>query len=203
METEARSELVAQNLGFVRKTADEIYEDKVQKSSITLDFNSDDLFQAGCIALWKCTETFDPDRGNTFLTYAGHAMRNAMLDLCREASSRAENKLASNGWEIVSLNEPAKEDEDGRLHRIDLIADPYNRSPEQIVIEAEIREALYASYAELTRREQTYLSYRYGLDEDPPHTLRETARHFHLSANRAERLEKNALRHLKQEFMKR
>ena len=134
METEARSDLVARNLGFVRKTADEIYEDKVRKSSIILDFDSDDLFQAGCIALWKSTETFDPDRGYTFLTYAGHAMRNAMLDLCRESSSRAENKLASNGWEIVSLNEPAKEDEDGRLHRIDLIADPYNRSPEQIVI---------------------------------------------------------------------
>ena len=136
METQARSDLVARNLGFVRKTADEIYEDKVRKSSIILDFDSDDLFQAGCIALWKCTETFDSDRGYTFLTYAGHAMRNAMLDLYREACSRAENKLASNGWEIVSLNDPAKEDEDGRLHRVDLIADPYNRSPEQIVIEA-------------------------------------------------------------------
>ena len=42
-------------------------------------------------------------------------------------------------------------------------------------------------------REEQYLRYRFGFDDDVEHPLTETAKHFHLSESRARKTEVQAL----------
>ena len=50
--------------------------------------------------------------------------------------------------------------------RIEAIADPIAKSPEQIYVEQETLRELYAGLDRIGRREQAYLLYRYGLAYD-------------------------------------
>lgn len=52
-----------------------------------------------------------------------------------------------------------------------------------------IHHALYM----IEDREEQYLRYRYGFDDDVEHPLTETAKHFHLSESRAKKTEALAL----------
>lgn len=59
-------------------------------------------------------------------------------------------------------------------------------------------EQLYAGFKKLTPRQQEYLRYRFGFDEeDRERSLTETAEYFHLRTTRAKRLEQEALNHLR------
>ena len=48
----------------------------------------DDLYQEGCIALWRAAETFDDQRGSQFYSYAKTVIRNHLLDYCRKIQSQ-------------------------------------------------------------------------------------------------------------------
>lgn len=48
----------------------------------------DDLYQEGCIALWRATETYDETQGVQFHSYAIPVIRNHLLDYCRHIRSR-------------------------------------------------------------------------------------------------------------------
>lgn len=48
----------------------------------------DDLYQEGCIALWRAAETFDDKRGTQFHSYAISVIHNHLLDYCRKIQSR-------------------------------------------------------------------------------------------------------------------
>ena len=85
---------------------------------------------------------------------------------------------------------------DERLLRIEAIADPYALPPEQAFIKAETLCELYAALDKLEPREQTYLLYRFGFTDDIEHTLTGAAIHFHLSENRAKKLEGEAMDNL-------
>ena len=50
-----------------------------------LNLDTDDLKQAGNLGLWKAVPKFDAARGMKFLTYAAPAIRNAMMDMVRDA----------------------------------------------------------------------------------------------------------------------
>ena len=50
-----------------------------------------------------------------------------------------------------------------------------------------------------SKREQTYIDYRFGYPDDlPGNTLKETAAHFHLTESRAKKLETLALDKVRQ-----
>ena len=53
----------------------------------------------------------------------------------------------------------------------------------------DLHHALYM----IEDREEQYLRYRFGFDDDMEHPLTETARHFHLSESRAKKTEALAL----------
>ena len=55
--------------------------------------------------------------------------------------------------------------------RIEAIANPTVKSPEQIHIEQKILHELYDALGQISEREQTYLLYRYGFTDDTGHTL--------------------------------
>lgn len=80
--------------------------------------------------------------------------------------------------------------------RIEAIANPTVKSPEQIHIEQKILHELYDALGQISEREQTYLLYRYGFTDDTGHTLIATAIHFNLQESRAKKLENQAMDNL-------
>ena len=193
----ARDLLLENNLGFIRKTANELYQ-SMALAETELAIDRDDLEQEGCIGLLNAIESFDADRGSKFLTYAAPSIRNAMMDLIRAGFSQFEQQVADDknglGFRFVRLDEILSDEE--RLQRIEAIADPLAKSPERIVTEQETYRELYDALDKLSPREQTYLLYRYGFTDGMEHPLIGTAMHFHLSESRAKRTEETAMDNL-------
>lgn len=172
----ARNELVENNLGFIRKTANELWSSQRELNSALL-LDREDLEQEGALRLLRCVDTFDPESGGKFLSYAVPAVRNAMLDSIRERSRTFE---AQNIGSRISLESAAL---DGTRY-----------TPEQLYLERESFEELHAALGRIEPREWGYLEYRFGFDdEDTERTLTQTARHFHLSESRARATERQAL----------
>lgn len=193
----ARNLLLENNLGFIRKTANELYQ-SMALAETELAIDRDDLEQEGCIGLLNAIGSFDASRGSKFLTYAAPSIRNAMMDLIRAGFSQFEQQVADNknglGFRFVRLDEILSDEE--RLQRIEAIADPLAKSPERIVTEQETYQELYNALDKLSPREQTYLLYRYGFTDGMEHPLIGTALHFHLSESRAKRTEETAMDNL-------
>ena len=198
---DAQNELIEKNLGFINEIASEVYSEQGLASGI-LGITFDDLIQEGRIGLWKCIEKFDPALGARFLTYAKQSNRNAMMDLVRAQFGQTEIELANDDkipLKRIYLDDINYYGDDGLL-QIELIADPYAKTPEQIVIEAETMQDLYAALRAIGKRYRVYLLYRYGFDDGDVHPLTETAKHFLLSKSRARITEKTALKNVRNEF---
>ena len=172
----ARNELVENNLGFIRKTANELWSSQRELNSDLL-LDRVDLEQEGALGLLRCVDIFDPESGGKFLSYAAPAVRNAMLDSIRERSRTFE---AQNIGSRISLESAA-------LYGT-------GKTPEQLYLERESFEELHAALGRIESRERVYLEYRFGFDdEDSERTLTQTARHFHLSESRARMTERQAV----------
>lgn len=189
----ARELLLENNLGFIRKTALEVH-GKAGESGLDVD----DIVQEGCIGLLSAIYRFDAARGMKFLTYAAPAIRNAMTDCIREALSHFERRLEGDGIQRVYLDDVLDADE--RLLRIEAVADPNTQTPEQVVLRREQLAELYAGLDNLTARERTWLLYRHGFTDGAGHPLTVSARHFHLSENRARALDAQAIDDLRLEL---
>lgn len=198
----ARELLVEKNMGFIVQTAGLVYRSSSLEGS-DLNIDVDDLVQEGSIGLLRAVDGFDPVRKLKFLTYAAPAIKNAMLDLVHTAQMSFEHRMATAkvkdgveglGLERVYLDEILPGDE--RLLRIEAIADPYALPPEEAFIKAETLWELYAALDKLEPRGQTYVLYRFGFTDDIEHTLIGAAIHFHLSENRAKKLEGEAMDNL-------
>lgn len=198
----AADSLLEHNSGFIRKTASEIFlRSNLAESDLSIE--PDDLVQEGSIGLLRAVDGFDPARKLKFLTYAAPAIKNAMLDLVHTERMSFEHRMAAVkmkdgvegfGLERVYLDEILPGDE--RLLRIEAIANPYALPPEEAFIKAETLWELYAALDKLEPREQTYVLYRFGFADDVEHTLTGAAIHFHLSENRAKKLEGEAMDNL-------
>lgn len=192
-----RELLVEKNMGFIVQTADLIYRSSSLEGS-DLNIDVDDLVQEGSIGLLRAVDGFDPARKLRFLTYAAPFIRNAMTDLVRDAFSRYEQRMVDSenglGLQKVRLDEVLPGEE--RLLRMEAVADIAVKSPEQVYEERETLRELYEGLGQISEREQTYLLYRHGFTDDIGHTLIGTAIHFHLSENRAKKLEGEAMDNL-------
>ncbi|MGN1014868.1 MAG: sigma-70 family RNA polymerase sigma factor, partial [Butyricicoccus sp.] len=185
-DADAQNLLIEKNLCYIKKSAYEVWNTRAQfNRSLCIDV--EDLVQEGSMGLYDCIEKFDSDSGNQFLTYAVPAIKNAMLDYVRLQSSSFEGKNQS---EIVSLDELAKDEEQSR-HTF--IPDPATQTPEQVYLAQERLNDLHHALDRIESREEQYLRYRFGFDDDVEHPLAETAKHFHLSGSRAKHTEALAL----------
>ena len=172
----ARNELVENNLGFIRKTANELWNSQRELNTDLL-LDREDLEQEGALGLLRCVDTFDPESGGKFLSYAAPAVRNAMLYSIRERSRTFE---AQNIGSRISLESAAFYGT--------------GKTPEQLYLERESFEELHAALGRIEPRQRGYIEYRFGFDdEDTERTLTQTARHFHLSESRARATERQAL----------
>ena len=74
-----RDQLIETHLNCVRWTISRFI--SVNEGVCGLEY--DDLYQEGCIALWRAAETFDEQQGAQFHSYAISVIRNHLLDYCR------------------------------------------------------------------------------------------------------------------------
>ena len=192
-DADARERLLESNLGFICRTALEVY-GKAGESGLDVD----DLVQEGCIGLLSAIDRFDAGKGASFLTYAAPAMRNAMTDCVRAALSQFERRMTGDGLQRVHLDDVLSEDE--QMLRIEAVADPNTQTPEQIILRREQLTELYTGLDNLTAREQTWLLYRHGFTDGAEHPLTAAAWHFHLSENRARTLDAQAIDDLRLEL---
>ena len=187
--------LIENNKSFIGKVANDLFRSmNLAQSGLNLDI--DDLKQAGNLGLWKAVPKFDAARGMKFLTYAAPAIRNAMMDMVRDAFAAFEQRMVTEDkcCQRVSLDDVLPGEE--QLRRIEAIADPYAMQPQSIMEEQESRRELYDGLNRLTQREQTYLLYRYGFTDGEEHPLIGTAIYFHLTKGRAKKTEEQAMDNL-------
>lgn len=151
----------------------------------SLQISLDDLVQEGSLGLLGCIDSYNPDSGNLFLTYAAPAIRNAMIDYIRSQNVSFEAKNLNN---IISLDELAKDEVQSKHN---FITDPTKQTPEQIYLAQERHDDIHRALEMIEAREERYLRYRF--DDDTEHPLAETAKHFNLSVSRAKKTEAQAL----------
>ena len=185
-DADAQNLLIENNLRFIKKTAYEVWNAQAELNR-SLQISLDYLVQEGSLGLFGCIDSYNPNRGNLFLTYAAPAIRNAMIDYIRSQNVSFEAKHLN---DIVSLDDLAK-DEVRSKHNF--IADPTKQTPEQIYLAQERIDDLHHALYMIEDREEQYLRYRFGFDDDIEHPLTETARHFNLSESRAKKAEALAL----------
>ena len=185
-DADAQNLLIENNLRFIKKTAYEVWSAQAELNR-SLQISLDDLVQEGSLGLLGCIDSYNPDSGNLFLTYAAPAIRNAMIDYIRSQNVSFEAKNLNN---IISLDELAKDEVRSKQS---FIADPTLQTPEQIYLAEERYDDLHRALDMIENREKQYLRYRFGFDDDTEHPLVETAKHFNLSVSRAKKTEAQAL----------
>lgn len=184
----AENALIEKILPAIRITARKI---RKRYSGIMLD--TDDLVQEALLGFLRAVETYDPMTGNLFLTYMQAIAENAMMDYVRKSVSA----IPFSGM-IISLDAPLPgSDPADEVTYGDIILNDYSRTPEQIFIKKETITEVRNALKKISEREQAYLHYRYGFEDDLQHDLSETAAHFHLSTSRAKGLEKTALENVR------
>lgn len=179
----AQNLLIENNLPYIKKTAYELWNTQVELNR-SIGIMQEDLIQEGSIGLYHCIESYQPDSGNKFLTYASPAIYNAMLDYIRKQNVSFESRYLN---EIIRLDD-VTQDENRRKR--EFIADSNQKNPELIYLEKERHEEIHLALNQIDLRERTYLWFRFGFEDDIEHPLTETAKHFHLSESRAKSTEK-------------
>lgn len=185
-DADAQNLLIENNLRFIKKTAYEVWSAQAELNR-SLQISLDDLVQEGSLGLLGCIDSYNPDSGNLFLTYAAPAIRNAMIDYIRSQNVSFEAKNLNN---IISLDELAKDEVQSKHN---FITDPTKQTPEQIYLAQERHDDIHRALEMIEAREERYLRYRFGFDDDTEHPLVETAKHFNLSVSRAKKTEAQAL----------
>ena len=172
--------LIEQNMSFLRHKAYSL------ANQFKRPETADDLVQEGAMALMEAAERYDPERGTLFLTYAEARVNKSMRSYLKFIIAA----------ECVDLDEIAEAGE-AALSVWDEIN--YVQSPESWVIRKETAWELFQAVRACSKREQTYIGYRFGYpDGESDKTLKETAAHFHLTESRAKKLETLALDNVRQ-----
>lgn len=150
---------------------------------------TDDLISVGSIGLIKAVNNFSPEKGNSLATFASRCIENEILMLLRS------NKKFSLD---VSLYDSVGSDGDGNeLSLIDLL---YNEEDSVIrEVDKSIEREKFINFikSNLSKREFTVLSLRYGLNGGKNYAQREVAKMLKISRSYISRIEKKAIEKLK------
>ncbi|QHQ61950.1 RNA polymerase sporulation sigma factor SigK [Anaerocolumna sedimenticola] len=182
---EARDILIERNLRLVAH---------IVKKYNTADKEIDDLISIGTIGLIKAIDTFDADKGIRLATYASRCIDNELLMMLRSGKRQTKE---------VYLYEPIGSDKEG--HEINLL-DIIESSDTDIVDELELQGNVKKLYElvnkVLTKRERQIIEMRYGLNMQEEITQREIANKIGISRSYVSRIEKKALKKLRESFEK-
>ena len=180
----ARETLICHNLRLVAHIIKKYYSNSTDQ---------EDLISIGTIGLIKAVSTFDHKKGCRFATYGSRCVENEIL-----MHFRSQKKSAND----IHFDEPVDSDKDGnQLCLIDIIADGEDVADK---IELSIRSEQLYRYIEssLDERERQIVTLRYGLFGQPQLPQREVAKRLGISRSYVSRIEKKALKLLKDRFDK-
>lgn len=182
---EARSILIERNLRLVAH---------IVKKYSAPDKEIDDLISIGTIGLIKAIDTFDADKGIRLATYASRCIDNELLMMLRSGKKQSKE---------VYLYEPIGADKEGNeINLLDII----ESIDEDIVDTLETRDNIIKLkqfvHKLLTDREKEIIVLRYGLEGGEEVTQREIAVRLGISRSYVSRIEKKALRKLREKFEK-
>lgn len=145
----------------------------------------EDLISIGTIGLLKAVNTFHPDKGSKFSTYAIRCIENEILMFFR-----SRKKMRSE----VSIFEPIGTDKEG--HAI-LLYDILESENADFVLMTEQKSMMQKMMENLdkilTPRELEIIGYRYGVGGKKELTQREIAARMNISRSYVSRIEKRAL----------
>lgn len=176
----AREKLIVHNLRLAAHIAK-----KYSASGV----DGDDLVSIGAIGLMKAVNTFRPDAGR-LTAYAARCIENEIL-----MHLRADKKNKG----TVSLNDPIGTDSEGNEVRlIDLLGSDADEVPAQVEISIEAGRAAEMLQRALDDRERQVILLRYGLLDGEMHPQHEVARLLGISRSYVSRIEKHALKKLRQ-----
>ncbi|MDO4468367.1 MAG: RNA polymerase sporulation sigma factor SigE [Bacillota bacterium] len=183
---EARACLIEHNLRLV------VY---IAKKFDNTGVGVEDLISIGTIGLIKAINTFDPIKKIKLATYASRCIENEILMYLRRNS---KTKLE------VSIDEPLNVDWDGN----ELLLSDILGTDEDVIykdIEDEVeRKLLGKAIGKLTKREQTIVRLRFGINmpDGGEKTQKEVADLLGISQSYISRLEKKIMKRLKKEIVR-
>ena len=183
---DARAALIEHNLRLV------VY---IAKKFDNTGVGVEDLISIGTIGLIKAINTFDPVKKIKLATYASRCIENEILMYLRRNS---KTKLE------VSIDEPLNVDWDGN----ELLLSDILGTDEDVIykdIENEVeRKLLGKAIGKLTKREQTIVRLRFGINmpDGSEKTQKEVADLLGISQSYISRLEKRIMKRLKKEIVR-
>ena len=179
-DVEARDILIEHNLRLVAH---------IVKKYSNSDKDVEDMISIGTIGLIKAIDTFQVEKGIRLATYASCCIENELLMLFR-----SEKKMTRD----VSLLEPIGADKEGNeICLLDIIeSEPVNVA-EQMDMRNNIQKLGIFMKRVLSKREQDILILRYGLFGRKEMTQREIAVQMGISRSYVSRIEKKALKKLR------
>lgn len=182
-DSEAKNILIERNLRLVAH---------VVKKYQYVEEDVEDLISIGTIGLIKAVSTFKADKGSRLATYAARCIDNELLMMLRSRKKVAKN---------MSLYEPIGKDKEGNeISMLDKIEITDEDIIEGIELEENVKR-LYALVQEtLTDRERQIIRMRYGLENSDEVTQREIGERLGISRSYVSRIEKKALRKLREGF---
>lgn len=179
----AKNILIERNLRLVAHV--------VKKYSLTND-DTDDLISIGTIGLIKAITTFNPDKGTRLATYAGKCIENEIrMHLRSGKKSRNE----------VLLQDPIGKDKDGNeITLIDKLSNDDESIFDEVNLKFQIKKLYQCMKDILPAREQKVIELRYGLINGCELTQKEIAKMLGISRSYVSRIEKKAIKKLKNNF---
>ena len=182
-EEEAKNELVLHNMRLVAHVA---------KKYSGAGEEQEDLISIGTIGLIKAVDSFRPDYGNKFATSAIRCVDNELLMYLRyKRKQRGE----------VSLFEPIGTDKEGnQIQLVDILEYHDKNVADEVAKEEQIKLVRARMSEVLTGREAFIIRKRYAMDGEQEMTQREIAQNLGISRSYVSRIEKNALRKLRECF---
>ncbi len=185
-DSDARSLLIEHNLRLV------VY---IAKKFDNTGVGVEDLISIGTIGLIKAINTFVPEKKIKLATYASRCIENEILMyLRRNQKTRME----------ISIDEPLNVDWDGN----ELLLSDILGTDEDVIykdMETEVEHSLLKkAIAKLSKREQTIVSLRFGINtlDGEEKTQKEVADILGISQSYISRLEKKIMKRLKKEMIR-
>lgn len=154
---------------------------------------TDDLISIGTIGLIKSIDTFDADKGIRLATYASRCIDNELLMMLRSGKKQSRE---------VYLYEPIGSDKEGNeINFLDIIESTDEDIVDIMELKANIKKLYSYVNSALSVREKEIIELRYGLNGHKEITQREIADKLGISRSYVSRIEKKALKKLREQFI--
>lgn len=175
----AREALVRHSLGMVVALA--------RKAGLGV-LRLEDVIQEGNVGLIRALESFDPDRGTRFSTYAIWWIRAYIGKYLKEARSSVRPRSGTNAVADLSLDSRIDDDDD--TTHLDRVADP-GPGPEDEYLAHENRKGVQDALSVYRKRlgELGWDIIQTRIRVDAPHTLEQVGRRWGLSRERVRQVE--------------